>query len=55
MTTTLIFFAKLFRNGTYVSDMQQQFFAAKNTFCSNFVFLAPTFVAVKNDISCSER
>jgi hypothetical protein len=29
------------------------FFAAKNTFCSNFAFLAATFVAAKNDISCS--
>jgi hypothetical protein len=30
------------------------FFAAKNTFCSNFAFLAATFVAAKNDISCSD-
>jgi hypothetical protein len=30
------------------------FFAAKNTFCSNFAFFAATFVAAKNDISCSD-
>jgi hypothetical protein len=30
------------------------FFAAKNTFCSNSVFLETTFVTAKNDISDSD-
>jgi hypothetical protein len=29
------------------------FFATKNSFCSNFAFFSATFVATKNDISCS--
>jgi hypothetical protein len=51
MAATLIVFAKLFATALMAATCSNNFFAAKNTFCSNFVFLA----AAKNDISCSER
>ncbi|KAK2430827.1 Polynucleotidyl transferase, ribonuclease H superfamily protein [Trifolium repens] len=57
MAATLIFLAKLLATAlmpTTCNNMQQQFFATKNTFCNNFAFLVATFVAAKNDISCSE-
>jgi hypothetical protein len=54
MTKTLIFLAKLFTTALMPATCSNNFFAAKNIFCSNFVFLATTFVAAKNDISCSD-
>jgi peptidoglycan/LPS O-acetylase OafA/YrhL len=53
MAATLIVLAKLFATALMAATCSNNFFAAKNTFCSNFVFLAATFVAAKNDISCS--
>ncbi|KAK2408327.1 hypothetical protein QL285_043846 [Trifolium repens] len=52
MAATLIVLAKLFATALMAATCNI-FFAAKNTFCSNFAFLAATFVAAKNDISCS--
>ncbi|KAK2434225.1 hypothetical protein QL285_019396 [Trifolium repens] len=54
MAATLIVLAKLFATALLAATCSNIFFAAKNTFCSNFMFLAATFVAAKNDISCSE-
>jgi hypothetical protein len=54
MTATLIVLAKLFATALMAAACSNNFFALKNTFCSNFVFLATTFVAAKNDISCSD-
>ncbi|KAK2454834.1 hypothetical protein QL285_002354 [Trifolium repens] len=54
MAATLIVLAKLFATALMAATCSNIFFAAKNTFCSNFAFLATTFVAAKNDISCSE-
>jgi hypothetical protein len=53
MAATLIVLAKLFATALMAATCSNIFFAAKNTFCSNFAFLAATFVAAKNDISCS--
>jgi hypothetical protein len=53
MAATLIVLAKLFATTLMPATCSNNFFAAKNTFCSNFAFLAATFVAAKNDISCS--
>jgi hypothetical protein len=55
MAATLIVLAKLFATALMAATCSNNFFAAKNTFCSNFAFLAATFVAAKNDISCSAR
>ncbi|KAK2369230.1 hypothetical protein QL285_082378 [Trifolium repens] len=55
MAATLIVLAKLFATGLMPATCNNNFFAAKNTFCSNFAFLAVTFVAAKNDISCSAQ
>ena len=54
MAATLIVLVKLFATALMPATCSNNFFAAKNTFCSNFAFLAATYVAVKNDISCSE-
>jgi hypothetical protein len=54
MVATLIVLAKLFATALMPATCSNNFFAAKNTFCSNFAFLAATFVAAKNDISCSD-
>jgi hypothetical protein len=53
MTATLIVLAKFFATALMAAICSNIFFAAKNTFCSNFAFFAATFVAAKNDISCS--
>jgi hypothetical protein len=53
MTATLIVLAKLFAMALMPTTCSNNFSAAKNTFCNNFAFLATTFVAAKNDISCS--
>ncbi|KAK2388494.1 hypothetical protein QL285_062173 [Trifolium repens] len=53
MAATLIVLAKLFATALMPATCSNNFFAAKNTFCSNFAFLAATYVAAKNDISCS--
>jgi hypothetical protein len=50
MAATLIVLAKLFATTLMPATFSNNFFATKNTFCSNFAFLA---VAAKNDISCS--
>jgi hypothetical protein len=54
MATTLIILAKLFATGLMPTTCSNNFFVAKNTFCSNFAFSAATFIAAKNDISCSD-
>ncbi|KAK2454376.1 hypothetical protein QL285_001942 [Trifolium repens] len=54
MAATLIVLAKLFATALMPATCGNNFFAAKNTFCNNFVFLPATFVAAKNDISCSD-
>jgi hypothetical protein len=51
MAATLIVLAKLFATALMPATCSNNFFAAKNIFCSNFVF----FAATKNDISCSEN
>jgi hypothetical protein len=53
MAATLIVLAKLFATALMPATCNNNFFVAKNTFCSNFAFLTTTFVAAKNDISCS--
>ncbi|KAK2455352.1 hypothetical protein QL285_002810 [Trifolium repens] len=53
MTATLIVLAKLFATALMAATCSNIVFDAKNTFCSNFAFLSATFVAAKNDISCS--
>jgi hypothetical protein len=50
----LIVLAKLFATALMPATCSNNFFAAKNIFCSNFAFFAATYVAAKNDISCSE-
>ncbi|KAK2360226.1 hypothetical protein QL285_085514 [Trifolium repens] len=55
MTATLIVLAKLFATALMPATCSNNFSAAKFFFCNNFVFLAATFVAAKNDISCSGR
>ncbi|KAK2451469.1 hypothetical protein QL285_010520 [Trifolium repens] len=54
MAATLIVLATLFATALMTATCSNIFFAAKNTFCSNFAFLAATFVVAKNDISCSD-
>jgi hypothetical protein len=54
MAATLIVLATLFATALMLATCSNNFFAAKNTFYSNFAFLAATFVAEKNDISCSD-
>jgi hypothetical protein len=54
MAATLIVLAKLFATALMPAACSNNFFAAKNTFSSNFAFLAATFVVAKNDISCSD-
>jgi hypothetical protein len=54
MAATLIVLGKLFATALMAATCSNIFFVAKNTFCSNFTFLAATFVAAKYDISCSE-
>jgi hypothetical protein len=54
MAATLIVLAKPFATTLMPVTCSSNFFAAKNTFYSNFAFLAATFVAEKNDISCSD-
>jgi hypothetical protein len=53
MAATLIILAKLFATVLMPATCSNNFFATKCTFCSNFAFLATTFVAAKNNISCS--
>jgi hypothetical protein len=53
MAATLIVLAKFFATVLMTATCSNIFFAAKNTFYSNFAFLAATFIAVKNNISCS--
>ncbi|KAK2424389.1 hypothetical protein QL285_034756 [Trifolium repens] len=53
MAATLIVLAKLFATALMPATCSNNFFVAKNTFYSNFAFLPATFVAAKNDISCS--
>jgi hypothetical protein len=48
MAATLIVLAKLFATALMPATCSNNFFAAKNTFCSNFEFLAVTFVAAKS-------
>jgi hypothetical protein len=54
MAATLIVLAKLFATALMPAICSNNFFAAKNTFCSNFAFYVTIFVAAKNDIFCSE-
>jgi hypothetical protein len=55
MAATLIALAKLFPTALMSATCSNSFFAAKNTFYSNFVFLAARFVAAKNNISCKQK
>jgi hypothetical protein len=48
-------FAKLFATALMPATCSNNFFDAKNTFRSNFAFLATTNVAAKNDISYSAK
>ncbi|KAK2426956.1 hypothetical protein QL285_025575 [Trifolium repens] len=43
MAATLIVLAKLFATALIAATCSNNFFAAKNTFCSNFAFLAATY------------
>ena len=45
MVATLIVLAQLFAMALMPTVYSDNFFAAKNTYCSNFAFLAATFVA----------
>jgi hypothetical protein len=45
MAATLIVLAKLFATALMPATCSNNFFTAKNTFCSNFAFLAATFVS----------
>jgi hypothetical protein len=50
MAAILIVVVKLFATALMPTTCNNNFFSVKNTFCSNFAFLAATFVAVKNGI-----
>jgi hypothetical protein len=53
MAATLIVLAKLFATAFMPATCNNNFFAAKNTFCNKFAFLATKFFPAKNDICCS--
>jgi hypothetical protein len=50
MAATLIVLAKLFTTALMPATYSNNFFDAKNTFCSNFTFFAATYLSLPDTI-----